>query len=160
MPYKLTIPGWHPARLNDLLGHWSIRQRRKRSDRELVAFYALEQRIPPATGRRRVDLTLTLARRQRAGDPDAYWKSLLDALTAAGLLRDDNRQGVELGRVAFARGDCPATVIELEDLPPIQGGRRCELRRRDKRWKRASAPIGAGNRRVGLRPRHELGRGR
>jgi Holliday junction resolvase RusA-like endonuclease len=73
--------------------------------------------VPPAAGKRRVSLTLTLAPRQRGADPDAYRKSLLDALTHAGMLLDDNRQGVELGPVQFIRGEHKATAILLEDVP-------------------------------------------
>ncbi len=117
MSHKLVIEGWHPARLNLLLGgHWSQGHRLKRADRQMIALAAKLQGIPPATGKRRVSLTLTLAPRQRAGDPDSYFKSLLDALTHAGLLLDDNRQGVELGKVTFERGPVRQTTVLLEDL--------------------------------------------
>ncbi|HKI30283.1 MAG TPA: hypothetical protein VKA46_00225 [Gemmataceae bacterium] len=117
--HVLTIPDWHPARLNQLLTqHWRPRYRLKRADAALVATYAHLTGIPPATGRRRVLLRITLGPRQRAGDPDAYWKSLLDALKAARLLVDDNRQGVELGPVTFDRGPARATAITLENLGP------------------------------------------
>jgi hypothetical protein len=59
---------------------------------------------------------LTLGPRQRGGDPDAYFKSVLDALVRAGLLIDDNRQGAELGDVTFARGLARRTEIVLEDV--------------------------------------------
>ena len=96
--YRLVIEGWHPARLNQLLaGHWSRCHRLKRADRQLVGLESKLQGIPPATGKRRVSLTLVLGPRQRAGDPDSYFKSLLDALTHAGMILDDNRQSVELG---------------------------------------------------------------
>ncbi len=119
MAYRLVIPDWHPAKLNALYaGHWARRARLKKADRELVGIYARQAAIPPATGKRRVQLVLTLAPRQRAGDPDAYWKSMLDALTATGLLVDDNRQHVELAPVEFERGRAKATTIldRLTDL--------------------------------------------
>jgi len=119
--HTLTVDGWHPARLNQLLAHWAVRARLKRADREMVALHARLAGVPPATGKRRVSLVLTLGPRQRGGDPDAYWKSVLDALVHAGLLLDDNRQGVELGRVAFRRGEIKATRIVLED---VEDGRR------------------------------------
>jgi hypothetical protein len=112
---RLVIPGWVPARLNTLVGCWQRRHRLKRADREMVGTYARLARIPPATLPRRVSLTIVLGPGERAGDPDAYFKSVLDALTACGLLVDDNRQGVELGDVRFERGE-RATVIHLEDL--------------------------------------------
>jgi hypothetical protein len=110
--YTLTIPGWHPARLNHLLtGHWRPRYRLKRADADTVAFYARLGGIPRATGKRRVSLRITLGYRQRAGDPDCYWKSLLDALKTAGLIVDDDRFGVDLGPER-------ATTILLEDVGP------------------------------------------
>jgi hypothetical protein len=112
----LTIDGWHPSTLNRLLGcHWGKRSRLKRSDREMIGWSARLAGTPPATGRRCVSLLLTLAPRQRAGDPDAYWKSILDGLVHAGLLLDDNRQNVELGAVVFGRGKTRATTIRLVD---------------------------------------------
>jgi Holliday junction resolvase RusA-like endonuclease len=115
--HVLTIPSRHPTRLNELLHvHWGKAARLKRQDRFMVAHHARLQGIPPATAKRRVSLVLTLAPRQRAGDPDAYWKSTLDALVHADLLLDDNRQGVELGTVEFQRGPMRGTEIRLEDL--------------------------------------------
>lgn len=116
MRHVLDIPGWLPCRLNQLLGHWSTRHRLKKADRETVGLYARQAGIPRARGKRRVSLVLTLAPRQRAADPDAWWKSVLDALTACGLLVDDNRQGCELGSVTFQRGRQKATTIILEDV--------------------------------------------
>lgn len=103
--HVLTIPNWHPVRLNQLLGcHWARRGRLKRQDRNLVAVYARLGCIPQARGRRRVGLTLTMAPRQRCPDPDCFWKSLNDALVHAGLLVDDGPKWCELGRVRFQRG--------------------------------------------------------
>ncbi len=116
MKCTITIPDWHPAKLNELLGSWRKRERLKKGDRFLVAFYVRECRVPVALGKRRVSLTITLAPRQRAGDPDAYWKSLLDALVICGCLTDDNRQGVILGTVEFVRGPKMSTIITLEDI--------------------------------------------
>jgi hypothetical protein len=42
---------------------------------------------------------------QRAPDPDAFFKSLWDALVHAGMLVDDNRQHVELAPVTFSRAE-------------------------------------------------------
>jgi hypothetical protein len=113
---RLLIPHWHPIRLNQIVGgHWARGHRLKRVDRELVAAYAAGG-ASPAIGPRRVRLTIVLGPRQRAADPDAYWKSLLDALVHAGLLLDDNRQNCELEPVRFERGERMGTVIELFDL--------------------------------------------
>lgn len=115
--YILTIPDWHPATTNQLLRSVRLRIRLKKNDREMVCGYSLQANIPNASVRRRVSLQLTLAPRQRAADPDAYWKSLLDALVRAGLLVDDNRTWCELGSVEFTRGSARATTIMLEDIP-------------------------------------------
>jgi hypothetical protein len=115
-PFTLVIDDWQPHRLNRLLGcHYGTRSRRKRFDREVVALEALSRRIPPASDCRRVDVTVTLAPRQRAGDPDGWWKSLLDALVAAGLLVDDSARWCELGEVRFERGRKRRTTITLTD---------------------------------------------
>jgi hypothetical protein len=116
--YTVEIPNWHPRRLNELLCDWRKRARLKKADREVV-YWAVRNHglIPLALQRRRVSLTITLGPRQRAGDPDAYWKSTLDALVHARMLTDDNRQGVELGPVAFRRGPARATTLTLEDVP-------------------------------------------
>lgn len=117
MTHTLTIPNWQPTRTNTLMNcHWATRARFKRNDAALVTVASHEAGIPVATGKRRVGLHLTLGPRQRAADPDAYWKSLLDALVHAGLLVDDNRQNVELSPVTFGRGHARATTITLEDL--------------------------------------------
>jgi hypothetical protein len=120
--HRIVVPGWHPTTLNELLGHWRKRHRLKKADRDLIAVYARLALIPPAAGKRRVSLVLTLARGQRAGDPDSYWKSVLDALVQCGLLVDDNRQSVELGTVEFARGTARQTEIVFEDLVPGERG--------------------------------------
>lgn len=116
--YRVEIPGWHPARLNQLLDRcWQRAYRRKKADLKVVAAYVrVVQRVPKAAGKRRVSLTIRLGPRQRAGDPDAYWKSLLDALVGCGLLVDDSRQWVELAPVSFERGERAATVLVIEDL--------------------------------------------
>lgn len=117
MTHTLAIPDFHFQPLNQLLGHWAQRSRRKKLDREMVAGYALNAQIPKAVGRRKVSLVITLAPKQRAADPDAPLKSCLDALTHAGLLRNDSRQWVEIGSITFERGPCRATAIILEDVP-------------------------------------------
>lgn len=117
MRHEILITDWHPVRLNQLLNcHWGTRSKLKKQDRELIRFYAGFFAVPPAKGKRRVSLVLTLAPKQRAGDPDAFFKGLLDALVNCGLLVDDNRQWVELGTVEFVRGKTRQTRIVLEDL--------------------------------------------
>lgn len=117
--YTVTIPNWHPTRVNQWDGkHWGVRSRAKASDRGRVFFYLLNNLVQPHCRQpRRVTLTIVLGPRQRGGDPDAYWKSLLDALVYAGYLKDDSKEWVELMPVQYERGPEKATIITLEDLP-------------------------------------------
>jgi hypothetical protein len=60
---------------------------------------------------------IILRKGQRAGDPDSYQKSLLDALVQAEMLWDDNRQHVDLAPLTFSRDPAAwGTVITLQDL--------------------------------------------
>lgn len=115
--FTLRIERGHPARLNELLGHPMHRARRKKADAQLIAYGSRDAGVTRATVPRTVTVTIVLAPRQRAGDPDAYWKSLLDALTHAGAIVDDNRQWCWPMPVQFARAAQPATIVQLEDIP-------------------------------------------
>jgi hypothetical protein len=115
--WRITIPHWHPYRLNQTRGrHWSVEHRLKERDRALIALYAQTAGVAVATGPRRVHLALTLGKGQRGGDPDAYWKGLLDSLVRLYLLIDDSPKYVVLYPVEFARGKEAETTIELYDL--------------------------------------------
>jgi len=114
--YVITIPDWNPTPLNKLLGHWAKAARKKKSDARIVWAYAVSAQVPKATGKRSLQVVITLAKRQRACDPDSYFKSLNDALVCCGMLIDDNRQGVELLPVKFERAERKATRIILRDL--------------------------------------------
>ncbi len=117
MRQEIWIKSWHPTPLNKLLGnHWAKARRYKLNDKEMVGVYARQEKVTAASGPRRVKLTIVLGKGQRACDPDAYWKSTLDALVHAGLLVDDNRQNVELDPVEFRRQRIWGTSIALEDL--------------------------------------------
>lgn len=115
MSISITIPHWHPATVNQLLsGHWSKAAKLKKSDRQMVAHYS--RHAIKATGKRILELAIILKKGQRAADPDAYFKSLLDALVAAEMLTDDNRQGVELMPVQFKRNPKDwGTIIGLSE---------------------------------------------
>lgn len=119
MAYCLDIPHWHPARLNQLChGHWSKGHRLKKNDRHFVMVYAHQQKIPLAVTKRSVLLTLVLRPGQRRADPDAFFKSSLDALVHAGILVNDSPDWVELLPVRYERGTVRrwGTRITLEDL--------------------------------------------
>jgi hypothetical protein len=112
--WRITIPSWHPATVNELMRSVRGRIRMKKADRAVI--FENSHRVPVATGPRRVHLSITLGKGQRAADPDAYWKSLLDALVRCKLLVDDNRQNCVLDPVEFVRGKEPETTIELFDI--------------------------------------------
>jgi hypothetical protein len=117
MRHEFTIPDFLPHTLNELIGvHWGTRSRRKREDRLLIGAYAKLAGIPLAACKRRVAVTLTLAPRQRGADPDAFQKSLGDAMVCAGLLVDDGPRWVEWLPVRYERGPRRATRIEMEDV--------------------------------------------
>jgi hypothetical protein len=103
--------------LNQLIGNWGKAKRLKTLDRDLVWFFARAGRVPPAAGKRRVDLEITLGKGQRRVDPDALWKSTLDALVKADLLIDDDERSCLPGVVDQSRRAVhPSTTIVLTDL--------------------------------------------
>lgn len=115
--YSMRIDGWHPLKVNRMTGHhWKSYWHLKENDQKLVADHRFINQIPAATTKRRVELTIVMGPRQRGGDPDCYWKSLLDALTACGLLVDDSRQWCETPPAVFERGPIAATIITLSDI--------------------------------------------
>lgn len=114
--HRLTIPGWIPVRLNSLLGNRRKAARLKKHDKAMIAVYARLQSVPKASGKRRVTIDITFGKGVRSGDPDAYFKSTLDALVHAGLLQKDTRRGVEITDPIFRRGPKSTTTIILEDL--------------------------------------------
>jgi hypothetical protein len=91
-----------------------------KGDRDLIGYYARSSGIPPATGKRRVTIMVTM-RGGRRMDPDSILKSTLDALVTAGMLKTDSAVWCEIGSVLIEHGDERQTVIMLEDLPAIAG---------------------------------------
>jgi hypothetical protein len=114
--YRLVIPAWRPATVNELFKSVRARIGLKKRDRAFITTYARVQGVPPAVYPRRVSLAITLPAKGRPTDPDALWKSLLDALVQAGLLVDDDSGHCVLGPVTFTRGPALETAILLEDL--------------------------------------------
>jgi len=114
MNYIIHIPNWHPTKLNKLMGNGFAASRKKAGDMCMISAYC--QKVPKATGKRRVDMTITLGKGQRGGDPDAYFKSTNDALVRLGLLKDDNRQWLQLEPIMYERAERPATTIVLRDI--------------------------------------------
>lgn len=110
----ITIPNFHPAKLNELLGgHWSKGHKRKKADRNLIATYT--RHLKPATTKRRVHLTIVCPDERYGGDPDSYFKSLNDALVHSKQLVNDSKKWCELAPVQYRIGS-KETIITLEDL--------------------------------------------
>lgn len=116
--HTLTIPDWYPCSDNRLVGaHWSRVRARKRIDADMVAAYALRDRVPRATGRRRVGLRVEVPpSRGTPPDPTNLLKSCLDALVKAGLLVDDSGQWCEVLPPVVTAGEALVTRITLEDV--------------------------------------------
>lgn len=115
--WTIRIPDWWPTPLNQLINrHHMAAHRLKKTDAQLIQLMAQRQGVPAATGKRRVSLVIILPPRRRAPDPDAFWKSLLDGLVGAGLLRNDSQHWVECSPVEFARGKRLCSYVTLEEL--------------------------------------------
>jgi hypothetical protein len=114
--YTITIPHWHPVRLNKLLNsHWASANRMKQSDAQMIGVYCYQSKVPKATDKRKVGIEIVLGKGQRGGDPDAYFKVVCDALVRLGYLKDDNRQWLDLEPVKYSRGN-KATIITIADI--------------------------------------------
>jgi hypothetical protein len=113
----ITIPGWKPFTLNELLKvHWAKAGRMKAADRGMVAAYAILEGVPPATGKRRVSLRVVLPKGAKRWDLDNTWKSLLDACVQCKILKNDSPDWCETGDVEFVRGEVFETTILLEEM--------------------------------------------
>lgn len=119
----LTIHGWLPTRLNQLIGHRRKAGALKKRDRIVISNAARFQGIEMASGPRKVGIELTFGKGDRSGDPDAYYKSLLDGLVHAGLLTGDTYRRVQFTQPVFKRASKRKTVITLEDVE-VEGPRR------------------------------------
>lgn len=107
--HVIIITGWHPAPLNKLVNsHWATAHKLKKRDKKEI-FYA-SRHISAANSKRKVEVIIELAKGKRACDPDAYFKSLGDALTAAGMLVNDSYKWVEWMPVKYERGVTKTTV--------------------------------------------------
>lgn len=114
--HVVEIPRWHPPLKNQWEGcHWGKKARIKKAAREVVSGFCRPAGACKATVKRRVTLIIQLGYRQRGGDPDAYWKALLDGLVSCGALVNDSKEWVELAPVKYERGGM-GTVIILEDI--------------------------------------------
>lgn len=122
--WSVTIPNWRPARDNQLLeAHWRVKHKLKSADKEKVAIAFYQAKVPKATFRRKIGLTIIIAGRQKEADPVAYHKSLADALVTCGMLVDDKSEWMDFPPVQFIRGEkgsplfgVKASIITLTDI--------------------------------------------
>lgn len=113
--YRIVIMGWRPAYANELMsGHWAKAGRLKAKDAHQLTVAKLVNKIPDATGKRRLSLTIS-RNKGRVPDADAPLKSFLDAAKRSGLIIDDSRDWCEWTPAQFVTGP-PGTVIVIEDL--------------------------------------------
>ena len=88
----------------------------KKADRESVAFAVALCGVPAATCRRKVSMLIVLPKGERTPDPDAFDKSLRDALVACGALKNDSAKWVAGEDPRFARGESLVTFVTLENV--------------------------------------------
>jgi len=88
----------------------------KNVDTQMIRVYAHKLNIPPATGRRQVEIILYAQGRGRRPDPTNYYKSTMDALNNGKLLIDDSQKWMEHLPTKIMPGK-KATTIILTDLP-------------------------------------------
>ncbi len=115
--WTMEIPGWMPARLNQILGgHFAKGHRLKKHDKEVIALAVALCGVPAATTRRKVSLLVVLEKGKRSPDPDAFDKSLRDALVACGALKNDSAAWVKGEDPRFARGESLVSFLTLENV--------------------------------------------
>ena len=115
--FEVTIPGWHPTTLNELMNcHVMKAGRLKDADKLNIAEACYRGNVTAAIGKRRVSLIVTYAKGARRHDKDAWWKSTLDALVRCQALRNDSVHWVEHGAIEYVRASERAFGIVLEDV--------------------------------------------
>ena len=112
----LAIPGFHPVSVNTLLSlHYFSRSKVKRSQQEIVGFYAREQKIEPAAGKRLVSIVCKGWRQGGIPDEDNIKKVLLDNLASLGLLVDDSPKWCH-SVASIERSKEWETIVALENI--------------------------------------------
>ena len=115
---EVFIPRWHPTPLNKLLRNYWVAARLKKVDRDMIgwAFKADHPNNRACNEKKLITLTIILQKGKRGCDPDAYWKSTLDALVHAGAIANDSHLWVQLAPVDFKRADDWGTVIKVTPI--------------------------------------------
>ena len=117
--YVLWIgQGWHPPRKNVYKRmHHGARKRTRKATADTLWYTAAKAKATYATTKRRIRMTLYMAKGQRAGDPDGYVEAFLDAMQDASLLINDNHKWCDMQMPIIARDpQSPGTRIEIWDL--------------------------------------------
>jgi len=121
MKQTLHLYGYHPPTINKLLEcRWSA-AKLKKACVNVMWQSCLEQKLVKATGKRMVSIIITTAKRGRRCDPDAYYKSTLDALVKCNMLVDDSSQWCDFSSTMITAGEKNLTTIiltDIETLPP------------------------------------------
>ncbi len=122
MTWTLTLPREVQSGNALAYRHWRVRHADKTAWVSMLSIVLLRGvKIPPATGKRRVEIT---AYRKRTLDDDnmvSGCKHLRDALINVGLIKDDNAKCAEFvyrQALRSARTDKkPCTVLTITDIP-------------------------------------------
>ena len=139
--YVIRLNNWHPTKLNELMNaHWAVRKRKKDFDANCIAFGVAAADVPKAECPRKVKLEIVLGPGERGGDPDCYWKSLLDGLVRCGALVDDSKTWCIPDSVVFLRGPRRSTVVILENLQVVHGNKTAAEAREEMHRYRAILP--------------------
>lgn len=118
---KIVIQNWHPVTDNQLMNSHYLR-RHKLKLKDAITIQVASLHLRPATGKRKVEVTVTLGPKQKKKvDPFAYWKSLLDALVNAKMLVDDSDKWAQVEPLKYERGE-RRTLIVLTDLEEKDDG--------------------------------------
>ena len=114
---RIVFDGWQPCLLNVLLRlHPHARNRRLKTDAQVIGLAVRLQGIRGACGPRKVSLVVRSAKGRTPPDPDALWKGLLDGLVHSGALMDDDWKHLVLGSVTYERAPRKGLVVVLEDV--------------------------------------------
>ena len=115
----LYLPNYTPTSVNKLLSmHWGSRGKVKRGDMDIIAHFASVQKLPRATGRRKVTIRVVWPRGARMPDPDNIKKVLLDGFVAASLLVDDSIKWCQVEPIEYFRhaGEVREVFAIFEDI--------------------------------------------
>lgn len=115
-PWVVTISGWHPPKLNELMsGHWAKAARLKKACTAKIRRAMNDAGVPVATGKRRIAIEVYVSGPGRRPDPDSFLKATLDALKHAGTIIDDDARRCEWSMPVVVPGP-KRTVITIEDI--------------------------------------------